>query len=409
MVNYNNREIFFSLNDYKSNYHSLLDKYLEKHEDFDEKQFIEYEIELYEICKENSNLTPYSEGSQLKFNVNNGRCKFTINKIYDSLVTFKDVDDGWVLELALKYQSTFTKILDFLIEKKKLISNIKVKKYNYLLTVAKSSEVRDLLNEIMYNEISTFDVVNFLSKHTNEENYKLFLKEFNSCCINIFNEFMFYVDEEDIVKALELNEHNLEYVYVNEFELKSIRPFVKNIKGQLTVYNIIGFTRGPDEHTTKLVYLNNTMIDYFDGFFAKKIVGFENIGHLKDVFNFLNKNNEDKDYGYNQLPNEEFNEINNKYPAKYHALTYMLELVIDGKKPPLDPDGSFKKDLIILEGKRRCEDSGQNFYKFVKDYFLDISNNKIKKSIFTPNWKEIVLELTSNKTELEKFIENNYL
>jgi hypothetical protein len=409
MVNYNNREIFFSLKDYVANYNTLLDKYLSKHEDFDEKQFVEYEIDLYEICKENSNLTSYSEGGLLKFNVNNGNCRFLITKIYDTLVTFKKEDDGWDLELALKYQSTFVKILNFLNEKKKLIANIKGKKYNYLLTIAHTSEVRNLLTEIMYHEISTFDVINFINKHTNDENYEVFMKEFNTCCTNIFYEFMFYVNEEDIVKALELNANNLEYVYVNEFELKSINHFVKKINELLTVYNIGGFTRGSSEYTTKLVYLNNMMIDYFDGFFADKIVGFENIGHLKYIFNFLKKSNDSKDYGYNQLPVEEFKISNKKYPAKYHALTYMIELVVKSQKPPLDPDGSFKKDLIIKEGIRRCEDSGQNFYKFVKDYFLDISNNKIKKSIFSTNWKEIVLDITEDKADLENFIQNNNL
>jgi hypothetical protein len=98
-----------------------------------------------------------------------------------------------------------------------------------------------------------------------------------------------------------------------------------------------------------------------------------------------------------------------KIPAKYHALTYLLELEMNNQKPPTNADGEFKKDLIIIEGRQRCNDSGQNFYNTVRDHHHHISKNIIKKTIFKTNWKEIVLGLTENKSELEKFIENNSL
>ena len=103
------------------------------------------------------------------------------------------------------------------------------------------------------------------------------------------------------------------------------------------------------------------------------------------------------------------NKNNKKFPAKYHALTYLLELEMNNQKPPTTPDGEFKKDLIIIEGRERCNDTGQNFYNTVKDHHHHISKNIVKKTIFKTNWKEIVLSLTKNKSELEQFIENKNL
>lgn len=99
----------------------------------------------------------------------------------------------------------------------------------------------------------------------------------------------------------------------------------------------------------------------------------------------------------------------NKVPAKFHALAYILELLSDGKKPPQDIEGNFKKDEIIKIGKERCADSGQNFYKYVKDHFELVSLNKIKYLVYKNNWKEIVLDITNFRKEMEIYIKNNNL
>ena len=49
MIDFKKREISFSLKEYKNNYVTLLNEYLSKHDDFDEKQFIEHEIEFYKV------------------------------------------------------------------------------------------------------------------------------------------------------------------------------------------------------------------------------------------------------------------------------------------------------------------------------------------------------------------------
>jgi len=407
LSNYNTRNIHFSFKEYTNNYQSLLNEFLSIHEDFDEKQFIDYELDLYELCLENATLTHYFDNVNNRYVINFGNCRFIIFKIYDNLVNFKDENDGWDLELALKYQSSFKKIIEFLNRKKELLSNINSKSYNTLLNIASTPEVRELLINIFYKKISLFSVESYIKEKTNETNLSLFMNEFNGCCRILFNEFMFLVKEEDIKDALKTYENNLDYVYAYEGDLQNIKAFVREINNTLTVYNVDGLSKEPREHTIKLVYLNNLMIDYCDGIFTNTIEGFENISHLKYVYNHLNF------IDNKQIPPNIKHEIlkpgTKKYPAKYHALTYILELLIENQKPPSDSDGNFKKDEIIKIGKKRCNDTGQNFYNCVKDHFENISNKKIKYSVFKNNWKSIVQELSNNKEKLNDYLENNNL
>lgn len=288
MSDYNSRDIFFSSKEYRNKYNTLLNSFLSKHEDFDEINFIENELDLYDLCLENATLTLYTFKGEYKYAINFGNCRFIISKIYDSLVTFKKENDGWDLELALKYQVTFKKIIDFLKERKELVSNINSKKHNNLISTAKTPEVRKLLNDILYKNITIINVINYINDNTNKKTYDLFLKEFNSCCQFIFNEFMFKVKDDDIKKALEILENNLEYVYAYEGDLENFSVFVKDFDSIKTVYNVSGLFKEEKENTVRLVYLNNMMIDYHDGFFANTIENFENISNLKHVYNHLN-------------------------------------------------------------------------------------------------------------------------
>ena len=424
MIDFKKREISFSLKEYKNNYVTLLNEYLSKHDDFDEKQFIEHEIEFYKVCYENSNLTMYSENGQTKYHLNNGDCKIYIPKIYDSIVNFKKEDDGWDIELALKYKSSFNKILEYLKEKKENLVNIKTRKYNPIFNIASTSEVRNLLIKILNKDISEFNVLKYINENTTKKNKELFLKEFNLCCNTIYNEFMFYITDEDIIKALEVFNTDLVYVYVNEEIFKSIKPFIREYNNKLTVYNITGLSKIDFKDSIKLVYLNDLMIEYHDGFFGESIDGYENIHYLKYIQNILNNEENRRDYNsynnYNEIqpaiekntkPFQKENNYKNlkKIPSKYYALAYMIELIIEKKEPPKDLEGNFKKDEIIKIGRQRCNDSGQNFYNHVKDHFENVLNNTIKNSIFK-NWKEIIVEISLiNKDNIRNYIQINNL
>jgi hypothetical protein len=490
-----------------------------------------------------------------------------------------------------------------------------------------SKKGQKLLDYIMIDTKSLIDIIDFIDENTNENTKQLLINEIKNTYELMRNEFMFHIEEKDIEKAIDFQKHNLEYIYVNDYELKMINPFVKNIGNTKVVWNVSGLSFEEKENSQKLVYLNNLMIDYYDGIFTNEIPGFENINHYRNVYEYLNKskrdivssstnNNlvedkvtgndityidsiylehkdilppsilkaykeigkfkslyinenggeilnsyvlgpfdslpgetileyycleenylnllskiEDKTFiffdnrsldlylyeyakafnkGYNDFEknlnkkqkaldetqeqkalkifsyvlnakykngyfgditdtyeqfkdkkgryvgNDEFSEwgflggqfykaweiiLNNpivfeplflkyynstetnkslnsentennnnkKFPAKYHALTYILELLAKDNKPPIDTEGNFKKDEIVKIGMKRCNDTGQNFYNFVKNHHELVSKNIIKKTIFKPNWKEIVLQLTQEKEAITTYIKNNNL
>lgn len=285
MVDYNKREIFFSLKDYKSNYERLLSEYLSKHEDFDEKQFVDYELDLYDLCSQHVVFDSYYENGKLRYSFNFANCTFLINKLYDNLVTFKEEYDGWDLELAMKFRSSFNKIIELLLEKKEQYSNLKVRKYNSMIEICETPEVKQLVFEILNNRMTEINVIKYIEDNTNAETIDLFISEFKSCFVFMSNEFMFHVKDEDIKEALELNKHNLNYVFAYESDLQKFEVFTKDFDGIKTVYNVSGLFNEEKEYTIKLVYLNNMMIDYHDGgFFAHEIEGFENLSHFKYIY-----------------------------------------------------------------------------------------------------------------------------
>ena len=403
MSDYNSRDIYFSLKEYRNNYSSLLNSFLSKHEDFDEINFIENELDLYDLCLENATLTLYTFKGEYKYVVNFGNCRFIISKIYDNLVTFKNENDGWDLDLALKYQVTFKKIIDFLKERKDLVSNINTKKYNNLISTAKSPEVRNLLTKILYNDITIFNVINYINSSTNSETYDLFIKEFNSCCQFIFNEFMFEVNDEDIIKALDVFSNNLEYVYVHQADFDNIKAFVKELNDIKTVWNVSGLLTEKAENTVQLVYLNNLMIDYYDGFFANPIEGFENISHLKYVCNYLNniKKNHSSDINNSRKTEnnntEETKLKKEKKPSeKWYALLYFIQLKVSNSKPPTTFEGVLIRKQIEDIGKQMTGTTGQSFYRAFYDLNKSTINNNFLEKSFDKNWKQKVIAISNN-------------
>jgi hypothetical protein len=623
MVNFQNKKIFYTLKEYQNNYNILLKNYLKQHEDFDELMFLEIEMQFYNLCYDNSNVVIGDIGNGPQYCINGGYCELLIPEINEAI----SLNDGYDFELSTKYNTSFYKILKFLIAKRDKASLEENNNYNPILNSCSSPEIKELFINILHNELSLFNAINQIKSITTSDTYDLFLNEFNSVYNHLICEFMFSFDEDIISDAIGTYQHNLSFVYLSEEELSKVKTFIRDIGEYKTVFNAFGFSSFEKANSTKLVHLNNLMIDYCNGFFHDPIDGFENLISLKNVYDHLNKgkvdsvssansdntekrketkvdityvdgifldnkdilpisilnayNNvgnfehlyinenddeilnsyglgpfdslpgetiieyycleenylnllskiEDKTYiffdnrpldlymyeyakafqkGYidfeknlNQkqttiaepqeqkalkifsyvlnakykngyfgditenheaikdrkgryISNDEFSEwgfqggqyykaweiilsnplvfepfflkyfnsteTNNipaarisedkntkKFPAKYQALAYILELLAEGKKPPQDFEGNFKKDEIIKIGKERCDNSGQNFYNIVKDNFNFVLSKKIKYSVFKNNWKEIVLEITINKKEVELYIKDNNL
>lgn len=294
------------------------------------------------------------------------------------------------------------------------MDNFKYLENKYPLTKHASNKAKIVLNEILIKKASLVDVIDCIDNNSNSETKRLLVDDLISTYRIISNEFMFKVKEADIIEALE-NNNNLEYVFIGKGDYSKIKAFVREIKGFTTVYNVDGLPTVGFENSIKLVLLNNLMIDYFDGFFANEIEGFENISHYKYINKYLLEKYREP---INSVPIIEVNTQETKtiketkprkFPAKYHALTYILELLTENKKPPHNPDGDFKKDEIIKIGKERCNDTGQNFYNFVKDHYALVSSKNIKYSVYKNNWKEIILDITNYRKEIEIYIENNNL
>jgi hypothetical protein len=406
MANFQNKKIFYTLKEYQLNYDILLKQHRDQHEDFDVFTFLESEIQFYKLCYDNSTLEirDYSE--------------LIIPEINEAI----SVGDNYNFELSNKYKISFSKIINFLKDKKNETFIAEQNKYNADLNSCGSQEVMELLINILYHNLTPFNAINQIKNITTADTYDLFLKEFNSVYLHIICEFMYSFDEDIILKAIEKFQHNLSFVYLSEKEISDAKSYIREFGEYKTIFNNFIFSSVEKENSTKLVHLNDLMIDYCNGIFHDPIKGFENLISLKEVYEHLNKgkvnsvsisnnDNIEKRKETNNIPTPSVSEDKNikKIPAKFHALAYILELLAEGKKPPEDFEGNFKKDEIMKIGKGRCKDSGQNFYNIVKDNFENVSSKNIKYAVFKNNWKEIVFEITINKKDVELFIENNNL
>lgn len=271
----NNNILFFgcSFDNYKFNYDKRLDEFLINFYDTSETEFITGELKFLENI-----LYDFENGT-------GGMDEFSMSDVD----IFKKA--SYVVSMISYEQYCYSnnKKINFLKERKDLLSNINVKKYNNLLYLAKTHEVKELLTEIFYKNLSIFNVVNYINEKTTVETYNLFINEFNTCYEFICNEFMFHAKEEDIKKAIDIFEKNLEYIYVDEKEFSHIKHFVRIINNYKTVFNVRGFSFEKKENAEKIIYLNNLMIDYYNDFFENHIECFENISHLRSVYYYLNK------------------------------------------------------------------------------------------------------------------------
>lgn len=414
MVDYNKREIFFTLKEYKANYQRLLSEYLLIHEDFDESQFVNYELDLYDLCSKHVVFNSYYEKGVLRYSFNFDECTFLINKLYDNLVKFDSIYDGWDLELAMRYRSSFDKIIDFLLIKKDKCFNIIGRKYNTIIEICKTPEVKNFVLDILNKNLTEFSVINYIEKNTTIKTYGIFLKEFNTCFETLSCEFMFEVSDKSIVKMLDLLNYEDQFIYVNDEEYNKIKVFVRNYNGVETVFNVSGFSFKEKVNSKKLLYLNNLMIDYCSGFFHKEIDGFENLNNLKSIYILLNNNSitEKKSvsnqYKTNEATNVEPGLKGKKLPAKWHSLTYLIELLASNEKPPTNHEGSFIKTEIEAIGKIRCGDSGQSFYRqLIETNEIIKDDNKLNRT-FSKDWQARVLEITQKPELIKKYLEENY-
>lgn len=225
-----------------------------------------YDIYAIKFTNENKHNNFNSIESKIDFIKNND---YTINNIY-SIATKCNAIISWIT-------GAYPETNDFFLSKTG-ISNF-----------GKSSIIKNLLKQINNSNFSLADAINYINKETSDETYNLIINEFKSSYESLRNEFMFKINDDDISDAIDTFKNNLEFIYVDDNDLEKIYYLTKYIGNYRTIYNAYGFSSIEKENTTKLLYLNNLMIDYYNGFFANEIKGFENISVLRDLYNFYTK------------------------------------------------------------------------------------------------------------------------
>jgi len=96
------------------------------------------------------------------------------------------------------------------------------------------------------------------------------------------------------------------------------------------------------------------------------------------------------------------------YPAKWHALAYLLELKSKGLMPPISTEGTFIKSELEKIGKARTGTKGQGFYRSVSKYYKDLDKPTILNNSFGKDWKDTILTLSNGDKALKDYLDKHY-
>ena len=94
-----------------------------------------------------------------------------------------------------------------------------------------------------------------------------------------------------------------------------------------------------------------------------------------------------------------------KIGDKWHALLYLIEIEVYKKQIPTNVDGAFIKSEIEQIGKHRCKNSGQGFYRQVRDLKGNIKDNISVKRLFNEGWKTVIIEMSNNDENIIKYLD----
>jgi hypothetical protein len=97
-----------------------------------------------------------------------------------------------------------------------------------------------------------------------------------------------------------------------------------------------------------------------------------------------------------------------KFPEKWHALLYLLELKVTKNEIPVNREGEFVKNEIEEIGRKRIGSSGQNFYRKIREIVEILDDNTKLERYFGKDWKKKVINLSNNDIAIINFIEKNY-
>ena len=241
----------------------------------------------------------------------------------------------------------------------------------------------NIKKETKYKEETKIKLENGLFLDIKKINDRRWIEEFNSKYVSGLAEF----------KALNPNKTTQEYIN-NEIEkINNIEAEIKRVWGlpEYEYYN----------------ELSN----------HKEIIGYKDTTEEEIKSNILGswartKPSDFEDYRItlykqklNELPKTE--KLKEKRLGdKWYALLYWMELNSNGKRPPIDAEGSFNKDKLMIEGNKRTGKSGQVFYTSFKE--IDINNSKAIERSFGKEWKEAIIKLSNNDNKIIDYLKEKY-
>lgn len=263
----NEQKIFFrgcNFSNYKVNFNKRCNEFLKKFEDATKFDFIQDEISYYENKKQQIAI----------------KNKHYFETIVDYLES-SHITQHIIKAIGEKqYVITSNKILKYLKEE---LKQFKTHGNRFFVNITNTPEVNKLVIEILYNNLSLLSTINYIDSNTNNKTLDLFLNELFQAYNNVECELLLQAGEDDIKAALKIFEHQLEYIYVKEDELLKIQHFIRIIDSKQTVFNVVGFSKEPSENSLQIILLNNTMVNYYNGFFGNQVDGFGDVLHFNQV------------------------------------------------------------------------------------------------------------------------------
>jgi len=90
-------------------------------------------------------------------------------------------------------------------------------------------KVKELIDSILKNEMSFFEIVQYIETNSTDSSRDLLLNEIYSAFKMKSLDFMFEVKDEDIKDAINQFDHKLEYFYLSEEDKLKVQHFIKEI------------------------------------------------------------------------------------------------------------------------------------------------------------------------------------
>ena len=269
---------------------------------------------------------------------------------------------------------------------------------------------KNLTQELL--KVSLPDGVQILLNHYNDKfTLNLFLESFEQQKLAEYSGLLLKMTDADFIALI--NSYNelgwpLPTLNISENEHKYVRHFIRQIETYKVISSVNGMGNKQNTFMT-LIYFDKELLKNFDTIdFTTDLSISDNLAGLKHLFNIIDKvkeylSNAEKHPGEpQQVKNKP-----KKHTAKEYAVTYLLDCFATDKDPLLGQKTELEK--IFHSEYTKGSPSGNTVYK----NFSNLNNKPVKdegavNDLIGENWKEIVLNLSTNPDALKRYISEHY-